>query len=579
MDYEVLVQAYEKLEATTKRLEKTSILSDLLKKTDRKDLSMGCYLLQGLVFPKWDERKLGMSSMLILKTLQRATGTLKAKIENIWRKEGDLGKVAEILIKENKQQTLIQKKLTIEKVFETLQKLASLEGQGTVGRKVSLVAGLLTQANPKEAKFIVKTVLQELRVGTAEGTMRDAIVWAFLYKDIDYDRQANQLSAKREEYERKITCVQSAYDITSDFSKVAQIARESGEEGLKEIRLEIGKPFKVMLYQKAQDISDAFKTVGRPAAIEFKYDGIRLQIEKKKDKVILFTRRLEDVTRQFPDVVEAVNKSVKADEAILDAEAVGYDQKKGKYLPFQFISQRIKRKYNIEDMARKFPVEVNVFDIIYYNGKSLLSEKFENRRSILRKIINEKEKSIVLAKQLVTTDEKKAAAFYKKALMAGNEGIMFKKLDAAYRPGSRVGYGVKLKEISEEVDVVVVAAEWGEGKRSAWLSSFTVACKDGDKYSPIGKVSTGIKEKTEGVTYEKMTKLLKKQITSQKGKVVAINPEVVIEVGYEEIQKSPTYASGFALRFPRVLRLRQDKAPKEAITLEEIKTLFAKQKK
>lgn len=584
MDYSILVGAYDKLERTSKRLEKTYILSELLRKVKKDNLKEVVYLLQGRVFPILDERKLGMSSMLIIKALIAISGDSKDKIERLWKREGDLGKVAEILVKEGKQRTLHYEKLTTKKVFVNLRKLAELEGKGTVNRKIQLVAELLGNAKPIEAKFVVKTVLNELRVGVAAGTIRDAIVWAFFYKEIGftYNKEENNFEVEdRSLYNRYVDAVQRTFDVTNDFGETALIAKK-GLKSLEKIELEAGKPINVMLFQKAEDIEDAFSIVGKPAAIEFKYDGFRLQLHRKDGEIKLYSRRLEDVTKQFPEVVNYVKKYLKGKNFILDAEAVGYDAKTKKYLPFQAISQRIKRKYHIEELAKKYPVEVNIFDVMFYNNRSLINEPFKKRRDILKKILLKKQLlKIVLAKQLVTSDRKDAEKFYNESLKKGEEGIMVKNLEGVYKPGSRVGYGVKVKPILEPLDLVIIAADFGEGKRSKWLSSFTVACWKKDKLVEIGKVSTGLKEKKEeGVTFEEMTKILKPLIIKEKGKHVIVKPEIVMEVGYEEIQKSPTYSSGYALRFPKILRLRVDeKKPKDANTLREVENIYNKQRK
>ena len=338
----------------------------------------------------------------------------------------------------------------------------------------------------------------------------------------------------------------------------------------------------MMLALKCDTIEEAFETVGKPAAIEFKYDGFRIQAHKDgKNNIMLFTRRLEDVTDQFPDLVDFVRKNAKGKSFILDAEAVGYDRKTGKYLPFQSISQRIKRKYDIGRMASDFPVELNVFDIIYHEGKSMIDREFKERRKLLEKIIRQEPRKIVLSKIKITSDKKEAEKLFRQSVDAGNEGLMFKSLSSPYKPGARVGYMIKFKHIMETLDLVIVGAEWGEGKRSKWLSSYTIACVDEDgNFVEVGKASTGLKEKEEeGLSFMEMTRLLKPLIANDKGKEVLVKPKIVIEVGYEEIQKSPTYESGFALRFPRVIGLREDKGPDEASTLDYVKKLYASQKK
>ncbi|MBN2112117.1 ATP-dependent DNA ligase, partial [Candidatus Woesearchaeota archaeon] len=432
--------------------------------------------------------------------------------------------------------------------------------------------------------YIVRTVLEDLRVGVGDGSLRDAIVWAYFAEKIGmkFDRQKNEIILEdRAKYNEYANAVQRAYDVSNDFSVVALKARKKGLKGFDDISLQIGNPLKVMLYQKAKGIEDAFSIVGKPAAFEYKYDGFRMQIHKKGNEIKVFTRRLENVTKQFPEIVKYVKDNVRGKSFILDCEAVGYSPKTGKYKPFQEISQRIKRKYDIEKMAKELPVEVNVFDIISFEGKNLVSEHFMERRKIIEKIVKESPRKIVVAKQIITSDEKEADKFYKESLKKGNEGVMVKNLDAVYKPGSRVGYGVKVKPTMEELDLVIVGAEWGTGKRGGWLSSFVLACIDDEgNFLEVGKVGTGIKEKEEeGASFSQLTEMLKPLIKSEKGREVKVKPEVVVEITYEEIQKSPTYGSGYALRFPRLLRIRDDRRPEEINNLNEIEDLFYEQKK
>ncbi len=585
MNYLSLVEVYQDLEGTTKRLEKTFYLSEFLKTLKHDEAEHLLLLISGKLFPDWDAREVGMASRLILKALGLATGFQQDKLEVVWKEKGDLGDTAEFLIAKKTQATLFTQELTTKKVFDNLRKLAEMEGEGTVDKKVQLVAELLTSAKPLEAKYILRTILGELRVGLGEGTVRDAIVWAFFGKQIgiNYSKEENDLALseeQRKEYERFSRLVQEAYDVANDYGiVVAKLYK--GVDSLKEISLEPGRPMKVMLFQKAANIQEAFETVGKPAALENKYDGFRIQLHKKKGVIKVFTRRLEDVTTQFPDVVEAVKKQVNADSFILDAEVVGYDVITKKYLPFQSISQRIRRKYDIELMAQKYPVEVNVFDIMFLEGNTLINTPFEDRRKHLVNIIIPKQFVLKPAVEIITSDEKHAEEFYHKSLAEGNEGIMFKSLQAVYKPGSRVGYGLKLKPTMETMEVVIVGAEWGEGKRSDWLASFVIACRDPDtnNFLELGRVGTGFKEKEEeGVSFNQMTELLKPLIIEEKGKEVTVKPSLVIEVNYEEIQKSPTYKSGFALRFPRLVRLREDRSPDEINTIEDVREYYENQR-
>ena len=553
MHYKELVEVYSKLEKTTKRLEKVDIISEFLKKTDRGDLSKVINLLQGKVYASWEDLKLGMNERLILKVINQSTGISQDKVENLWKKKGDLGKVAEELMKNKPQMTLMSKKLTLDKVYENLRKLSELEGEGTVGRKVSLVAELLSNANFEEAKHIVNTVMGDLRVGVASGIIRDSIAKAF-------DRDAKE--------------IEDNYNLCVDYGIVAELCRE----GKLELNLTPGKPIKLMLAIKVDNIKYALKAVDKPAQCEYKLDGARIQCHFDGKKINLFTRNMENVTNQFPDISDHLKNNVKAKSYILDAEACGIS-KEGRYLPFQNISKRIKRKHDIEKMARDFPIELNVFDIMYYNGNNLMDEPLIKRRKILEKIIKEKKGKIILTKKLVSDDENKIKEFYDEALAAGTEGLMVKNLQSGFKPGRYVNGWVKLKPIMEPLDLVITGAVWGEGKRSKWLSSFIISCKHEDGYLEIGKVGSGVKEKNEGVKFSELTKELKKLIINEKGKYVEIKPKIIIEVAYEEIQKSPSYSSGYALRFPRILRDRTvDKGLSDVDSLERIKKIYKNQR-
>lgn len=563
MEYKRLAEFYEEVSKTPKRLEKIEITSKFLKKIPRHDKEV-LYLMLGDIYPEYDERKIGISHQLVIKALTKTTGIEQKKIIKEWKSIGDLGEVARKLIHLKKQSTLTQNLfLTTEKVLKNMRKLPELEGKGTVERKMALIVELLISASPLEATYLVRTLIGDLRIGLKESTIRSALASAFFSRTKEAE-----------------DAIQSAIDKSNDLAVVFEIAAEGDIKKLDKVSLEVGKPIKAMLAQKVNTIKEGFEALGKPCVIEFKYDGFRLIIHKKEDEVYLFTRSLENVTRQFPEVVEYVKKYVKGKSFILDTEAVGFDKKTKEYKPFQEISQRIKRKYDIEKLREDLPVEINVFDILYYNGKTLLDEPFEKRTELIKKIIEKQPYKIIYAKQIITDDEKKAEEFYNKALKEHQEGIMMKNLEARYNPGSRVGHMLKMKPNERELDLVIVGAEYGAGKRSGWLSSFIVACfdKKEKRFLEIGKVGTGIKEKQgEGVSFEELTQKLLKLKTSEKGKTIKVKPEVIVTLTYQEIQKSPTYESGFALRFPRLTALREDKPVTEINTLDEIKQDFEKQ--
>ncbi len=341
-----------------------------------------------------------------------------------------------------------------------------------------------------------------------------------------------------------------------------------------------GDPVKVMLYRKAKNIDDAFTQVGSPCAFEYKYDGFRLCAHRNGKKITLFTRRLEDVTKQFPDVVEVLDTQVKSHDYILDCEIVGIDKVTKKHVSFQHISQRIKRKHDIAAMIAQLPVEVNVFDILELNGLNLIREPFCVRRKKLESIIASVPGKIQCSVKIETDDSSQAQEFYELSLAEGYEGIMAKSLDGPYVPGSRVGYGVKIKPIMDTLDCVVIGAEWGSGKRATWFSSFDLAVWDNGKLRSIGKASTGLKEKSEeGLSFFEMTSALQPLVIGEENRHVTVSPSIILEIAFEEIQKSPSTSSGFALRFPRVIRRRDmEKAVEDADTVEKVKKMFFEQK-
>ncbi|MDO8622714.1 MAG: ATP-dependent DNA ligase [archaeon] len=569
MRYLKLVEVYEALSSTTKRLEKTEILAKFLEHVSEEDKEV-LYLLIGNIYPEYSEKKIGISGQLAIKAISKATGINNKNIVKEWKTIGDLGLVAEKLVKNKKQSTLQSHVLTTEKVLVNLRKLPELEGKGTVEKKLDFITELLTSASPKEALYLVRTTIGDLRIGIQDSTIRDAIAKAFF---------------SEQEKEEAIQKIQEALDKTNDLALIFELAKKRKLKELDKVSMEIGKPIKVMLAQKAKNVKEGFETVGKPCAVEYKYDGFRLLIHKKEDKVILFTRMLENVTKQFPEVVDYVKKYVKGNSFILDSEAVGFNKKTKEYTSFQHISQRIRRKYDIEKLQDELPVEVNVFDILYYNGKSIIDEPFSKRAELIRKIVQDQRYKIISSRQIITDNEKKAEEFYKKALKDNQEGIMMKSLDAAYKPGRRVGYMLKIKPEERDLDLVIVGAEYGKGKRSGWLSSFILACKDNktNKFLEIGKMGTGIKEKSfeevGGVSFDELTKMVKPLITEEKGKEVKIKPKIVVSITYQEIQKSPTYSSGFALRFPRFTALRPDRRADDCSTLKEVEKDFENQKR
>jgi DNA ligase-1 len=526
-------------------------------------------LLNGNIYPEYDERKIGISNQLTIKAISKASGIETEKVVQEWKKIGDLGKVAEKLINSKKQSTLFSKShLTTEKVLENLRKLPELEGKGTVDKKLSLITELLTSASPIEALYLTRTLIGDLRIGIQESTVRESLAKAF-FQDI------------KEAPER----IQDAIDKSNDTAEVFDYCKKRNLKELEKISMQVGKPIKAMLAQKVLTIKEGFEALGTPCALEYKYDGFRLIIHKKNSEVKLFTRSLENVTKQFPEVVEYVRQFVKGNSLILDSEAVGYNKKTKEYTSFQHISQRIRRKYDIKKLQEELPVEVNVFDVLYYNGKSILEKPFKERARLVRQIVTNKPYKIISSKQIITSDEKEAKEFYEEALRNNQEGIMMKSLEAPYKSGRRVGYMLKMKPEEKDLDLVITGAEYGKGKRSGWFSSFILSCRGENKgeYLEIGKVGTGIVEKEESkednakVSFHELTEKIKPLIEKEEKDRVYVKPRIIVAVTYQEIQKSPNYNSGWALRFPRITTLREDKPLSEIADLKDIEKDFTNQ--
>lgn len=553
MLYKELVELYEKLEKTSSKIGKTNLISNFLKKIEKdEEIKIIVSLLEGRVFPKFEQIELGVATQLMIRAISKSTGFPINEIEELYREFGDLGLVAEHCVKNRKQKVFLKKNLDIKTVYETIRNIGLTTGEKSQDKKLLLISSLLTNSEAKEAKYIVRTILDELRIGVAEGILVDSIAEAFLE------------SRENNEY------VNFAWNILNNFSEVAVIAKNFGKDGLMKVRPTLGKPIQVMLGLAAESIEDVIKEY--PNVIcEFKYDGFRAQIHKNKDKVWIFSRRQEDVTTQFPDLVEICKNNLKVEECIVEGEAWAIDEN-GFPLPFQKLSQRIHRKYEIEKMIREIPIQINLFDIVYLNGETLFHLPLKERRKILEKIVIEEDKKIKIAESIIPKSIEEIKNFYNKAKELKQEGIMIKNLDSKYVFGRHVGGWYKIKETMENLDLVIVGATWGEGSRAKWLTSYLLACRDEDtgKLLTCGMMSTGLTEEE----YEMFTQLLKPLIIKQNGRDVTIKPKIVIEVGYQEIQKSPNYESGFALRFPRFVRLREDKSVEEVDTLERLKDLF-----
>ncbi len=536
------------IEKISSTLELTARIAAFIRKVeDDDDLYNVIHFLMGRVFPPWDEREIGVGVGLIYEALRQVTGVSKSRIEQLIKETGDLGLAAEKLLKEKKQTTLFQEELTIKRVKEIFEEMAKLSGEGSQKRRVMLLTDLYVSATPVETRYLTRLILGEMRLGVGEGIIRDAIARAF---GIDS------------------SIVERAYMLTNDYGRVAVVAKKEGKDGLMKMKIQLHYPVKMMLAQVTESVDEALREM-KEAAVEWKYDGSRVQVHYGDGKVTIFSRRLENVTSALPEIVDEVKKCVR-ENVILDGEVIAV--KDGRPMPFQQVLRRFRRKHEISKAMERIPLIVYFFDILY-DGETLIDIPLKERRKKLEEVISESE-IIKVAQQVVTSDPKVVEEEFNRAIEAGHEGLMLKRLDSPYTPGKRGKLWLKLKAVMETLDLVVVGGEWGEGKRSHLLSSFELACRDENgRLLRVGKVATGFTDED----LEELTELFKPLIEYEEGKRVVFQPKYLFEVAYQEIQKSPKYESGFALRFPRFVRLRDDKSVEEADTLERIAKLYEMQ--
>ncbi|VVB74704.1 DNA ligase [Candidatus Tiddalikarchaeum anstoanum] len=547
MKFKELSQVFTKLSSTTKRLEMTAILEDFFKKLKCEDIGFVVQLCMGKVFPANDPKELGIANNMMIETLAITGGVSVEDVKKLWKIHGDLGETAKYVIGKKKQVTLYSNDLTLDKVKENLYKIPDMTGKGSVEKKLKIVSELLSNADPEEALYLTRIVLGSMRTGVGEGVVRDALGKAFNVTSDD---------------------IEKAYNLCTDYSYVSETLCKN-PKNISNIKLKLFSPIKVMLFKKVSSVKEGFEEVGKPAIIEVKYDGMRLQIHKLGNEVRMFTRNLDEVTRQFPDAVKYIKESIKANECIIEAEMVGFNPKTDKPEPFQQLSTRIKRKYDVDKLSKDLPVKIFCFDLLMLDKKSFLDDNFEERHNKLVSIIKPNP-NIMIAKGIKTDSESDAEKLFTEGIKE-QEGVMFKNLKAPYQAGSRVGFGVKLKSHMTELDLVITEAYYGKGKRRDWFGSFTLSCLDPDdgKYLSIGKLGTGFSDEQ----FEELTKKLKPLVMKENNEKVVLTPSVVVEVEYEEIQKSPTYDSGFALRFPRLIRFRNDKKPDEIATISDVEEL------
>ncbi|WP_325378297.1 ATP-dependent DNA ligase [Methanocella sp.] len=552
MLFSELVDVFEKLRRTASRLEKTAIVADLIRGVPADDLPVIVTFLTGRVFPLWDERKIGIASQTIIKIISTITYNPEAKVVESYKNTGHLGVTAEEMFQKRRQTMFFEAEaIMVRDVYDTFVEIAKLTGAGSATKKQKVLIGLLRRATPKEAEYIVSLAMEYVLSGAKEGVMEEAIARAFNVQ-VDLVRRASML--------------------TSDLGETAKVAMASGDTGLNAINIRPMRPVRPMLAQNVASIQEALDVMGGKADFETKYDGARLQVHKKGDEVRLYSRRLENLTDALPEIVAYVRQSVKADSAILDSECIATDPKTGRPVPFQNILTRLRRIYGVEEKKKLFPLFLRPFDILYINGESAIDKPFTERRRILETAVVPLDETLKPALALITDDVKAAQDLFKASLKSGNEGLMAKDLSATYTPGVRGKKMVKIKEVLDTLDLAIVSAEWGHGRKAGWLTSFEVAALDenSDEYLVLGRVASGFSDEQ----LQEMTERLKPLITAEQGRIVAVRPDVIVEVKFQEIQKSPIYSSGYALRFPRLVRVRDDLSPEEVNSFGRVMNIY-----
>ena len=548
MKYQELVNVYEALGATTKRLEKTDILADFLKTVEEEDLEKITLMALGSVFPSWSEEEQGIGDKLVMKAVGDAVGVSVDVVEDAIRDEGDIGAAAEKLYAKKTQMTFFSQPLTVKFVYGQLRKLATISGSRSTARKISNILELLSSASAKEAKYICRTILEELRIGVGEGIIRDAISQAF---DVD------KAVAER------------AHMLTNDLGLVAKVAMLEGEDGLKKLTLVPGRPVKPMLAQLSEGIDISIEEMGC-ALCETKYDGFRTQFHKNGDEITLFTRRLENVTHAFPDAVDFIRRGFPDEDFIAEGEIVGY--KDNKPLPFQTVLQRVRRKYDINDAMKNVPIKIFLYDLLYFK-EPVVDEPIIKRREILENAVDCSIDELNLSDIVKVGPENidDAVELFNKSIAGGHEGIMIKNCSEPYIPGIRGKKMLKFKAEPETLDAVIVGGTKGIGKRGEFIGSYEIALRDEyGELLTITKIGSGLSDDD----LANLTRQMKEIIISEKGTHISVQPKIVLEIKYSEIVKSPEYPAGYSLRFPIVKSIRTDKGVEDIDTIERLESMY-----
>lgn len=567
MKFSELAVYFEKIEKNSSRLEITKILSELFKSLNSQEISKVVYLLQGRVGPAFEGIDFGMAERTIIKSAMSALNLDRGYFEKEFKKSGDLGQTVESFKKI--YTSFEEKDMEVLAVFDTFYRLATASGTGSQETKISLLAQLIRQLDPLSGRYLVRLPTGIIRLGFSDMTILDAYSWML----------------KGDKSLRPI--IETAYHVRPDLGFIGRTLKEKGLNGLKEVRPKIFTPIIMMKAERMSSAKEIIKQIGK-CLVEPKFDGFRLQIHYQKGQVKLFSRSLEDVTYMYPDIVEGAKKEIKADELIIEGEAIGYNPKTGEFLAFQETVQR-KRKYDIKEKSLEVPLKLFAFELLYLNGKNFIKLPFIERRKALEQVtIKNKdisEQIIVIDHQEEVDKEERLEDIFDQAVNKKLEGVIAKKIDGIYQPGARGWNWIKYKrsyssKIKDTIDCLVMGYDYGRGKRTDFgMGAFLVGVLDKDKdlFVTIAKIGTGLtddewrelKIKSSGL------KIKDKPADYSVNKLaecdVWIMPKIVVEIRADEITRSPAHTAGLALRFPRLERFRDDKNPQEVTTLKELK--------
>ncbi|WP_400236926.1 ATP-dependent DNA ligase [Methanomethylophilus alvi] len=587
MQFGDLAEVFDRLEKTSSRLEMTDILAEFFRNVKPEEIRKTIYLSVGRLHPDFVPLELGMADKLVLKAIASVSGRRSEEVEDLWTKTGDPGEVAEMLIAKKKQMTLFSEPLSFQNVIEGLTAIENASGKDSQDKKMKLLARMLHDSSPLEARYICRIVTGRMRVGAGTMTAMDALASAFASKEDRPD-------------------IERAFNITCDMGLVAETLASGGLDAVKGIEVSVGNPVKVMLAERLRSLPEIMERLGGKCAFEYKYDGIRVQAHIKKGPggfVKLFSRRLEDLTSNFPDIGEALLRQLKGREAIVEGECVAYDPDTGTLQPFQNVTHR-RKKHGMEKAVEDIPVRIFLFDMLYCDGEDYTLKPYSFRRMRLESSFkdddSERYDRIGYTSRAIIDSDEKAQKFFDGAIAARCEGIMAKSLseDSVYRAGSRGFLWIKYKKdytqaLVDSFDLTVVGAFYGMGKRAGKYGALLMAAYDPDtgRFGTACKLGTGFDD----AFLDAMPGLLEKyrcetkpaSLDAEMVPDVWFIPGVVLEVTAADISLSPIHTiaygtvkedAGLGLRFPRFTgRVRDDKTPEQCTTASEIVEFYRMQ--